>query len=286
MRPLPSSRAILRAVELGRSAGARRAVRSFAVPAAAHLAPSVLLLGQFWPERVPALRALPAGLCRWRGPDTGRPEVALTFDDGPDPDSTPRVLDLLDEGAMRATFFLTGERVDENRDLVREIHRRGHEIGTHGYSHAHHLLRTANQIVADLERAITSLERIGPDFRPRHFRPPYGQVSGGSIVAAHRLHLDMVLWSAWGREWADHSPASVAARIERRLEPGAIILLHDSDSTSPPGSAAVALEALALVTDEIAARQMTSVRIIDLLRRTPILVTGTPSRLASGAEEP
>lgn len=276
---------LARANDLSRHAGLRRAARSFAVPAAAHLVPSVLLLGQFSPTRGPVLRSLPAGLCRWRGPNTRRPEVALTFDDGPDPDATPRVLDLLEERAMRATFFLTGERVEEHPELVREIRRRGHEIGTHGHSHSHHLFQTVGRVVADLEQAVTALESFGPGFRPRHFRPPYGQVSGGSIVAAHRLQLDMVLWSAWGREWSDQSAASVSQRIAKRLEPGAIILLHDSDSVSSPGTAAVALEALALVADEIVERRMTSVRIVDLVRRSPSLPAHSSSSIAAGRDE-
>ena len=119
----------------------------------------------------------------------------------------------------------------------------------------------------DLEKGIAVLDALGPGLHPRHFRPPYGQVSGGSIVAAHKTGLDMVLWSAWGREWADRSPESVAQRVAHRLEPGVIVLLHDADATAPPGTAAVALEALSRIIDELDSRQMKSVRIVDLIRR-------------------
>ncbi len=257
---LPASARAIRRV------GAGRALRTAALPAAAHLVPSVLVLGQWWPEMAPPLRALPGGLCRWRGPSTGRPEVALTFDDGPDPSTTPRVLDLLDEHEMRATFFSSGERVDRFPDLVQEIARRGHEVGTHGYYHQRHLFRAAPQIVKDLEAAVAALERLHPSIRPRHFRPPYGQVSGGSIMAAHRSGLDMVLWSAWGREWADRSVDSVTERLLSHLGPGAIILLHDSDGSAPKGTADIAFEALKRILAELGERRMKSVRIADLVR--------------------
>jgi peptidoglycan/xylan/chitin deacetylase (PgdA/CDA1 family) len=229
--------------------------------------PSVLVLGQWWPSALSKaqLRALPGGLCRWRGPATGRPEVALTFDDGPSPDGTPPMLDLLDEHGMRGTFFCLGEQAERHGDLVQEIFGRGHEVATHGYAHQHHLATTAPRLVADLERAVGVISAITD--RPRHFRPPYGQVSGGSVLAAHRLGLDTVLWSAWGREWLDRSPRSVADRIIKRLDPGAIVLLHDSDRAAPSGTAAIGCEALAIVISELERRKLRSVRVSDLVRR-------------------
>ncbi|MGH9297404.1 MAG: polysaccharide deacetylase family protein [Acidimicrobiales bacterium] len=241
-----------------------RLVRSAAVPAAAHLLPSVLVLGQWWPAVAPPLRALPGGLCRWRGPDTGRPEVSLTFDDGPDPSTTPKVLDFLDEASMRGTFFCLGGQVERHPDLTAEIKRRGHEVAVHGFAHQRHLVRSAPQLVGDLQRALDVIEPIAG--RPRHFRPPYGQVSGGSILAAHRCGLDMVLWSAWGREWADRSADSVAERVIRRLEKGTIVLLHDSDRTSPVGTAAIGFEALRQIVDHLDERNMKSVRLVDLVK--------------------
>ena len=105
------------------------------VAAAAHMFPSVVSLGQWSP-----LRVLPGDLCRWRGPRGGG--VALTFDDGPDPRTTPEVLDRLDELSLAATFFCLGEQVARHPDLVGEIRRRGHQVETHGFCHAHHFART------------------------------------------------------------------------------------------------------------------------------------------------
>ncbi len=258
-------RAVRRAVSTALPGG--RIVRSAALPAAAHLLPSVLVLGQWWPRAAPPLRSLPGGLCRWRGPDTGRPEVALTFDDGPDPVGSLAVAGLLEEAGMAGSFFTVGELVEANPEIVRELKARGHEVGTHGYRHRHHLLQRGSDTAADLTRAVSALERIGPGFRPRYFRPPYGQVSAGSIAACQRAGLEMVLWSAWGREWAEQEPAAVAARIARRLEPGAIVLLHDSEATSPPGTAARAREALGEVLAKLDAAGLRSVTLSDLLRR-------------------
>lgn len=243
-----------------------RLVRSAALPTAVHLAPSVLVLGQWWPSFAPGLRALPGGLCRWRGPATGRPEVSLTFDDGPDPEGSLAVADRLEDAGMRGTFFLLGERVDEHPDVVRELRRRGHEIGTHGYRHSRHLLRGGNAIAADLKLALTSLKRLGPEFHPRYFRPPYGQVSGGSLIAAQRAGLELVLWSAWGREWAEERAAAVAARVDRRLERGAIVLLHDSDATSPPGTALRARQALGTILQHLESRGLRSVTLSELVK--------------------
>src|SRR5581483_10995404 len=111
----------------------------------------------------------PRGWCRWSGP-AGAPAVALTFDDGPSPASTPRTLDLLDELGMRATFFVLGELAEAHADLVAEIRRRGHTVGSHGYRHEHHLLRGPGWIRKDTAAAVTAVAATGVP--PRWYRPP------------------------------------------------------------------------------------------------------------------
>ncbi len=197
----------------------------------AHYLPSVCVLGQWSP--VP-LGALPHGWCRWSAPG-GSDRVALTFDDGPSPESTPRTLDLLDDLGMRATFFVLGSLADAHPDLVHEILRRGHGIGSHGYEHEHHLLRSPAWIRRDMARSVEALEAL--DGRPRWYRPTYGQLTAGTILEARRHGMEVVLWSAWGREWAESDPSAVMARIGRHLEPGAIVLLHDTDVMCPAGTA-------------------------------------------------
>ena len=215
------------------------------VAAGAQWVPSVVSLGQWLP-----LRHLPLGWCSWRGgPDA---PVALTFDDGPDPVLTPAVLDALDRLGLTATFFCTGAHVERHPRLVAEIVARGHAVGTHGYTHGHHLLRSPAWVNRDLDAALAASAEAG--VTPRWFRPPYGQASGPTLVAARRRGLRTVLWSAWGREWAAPDAAAVAARVGGALGPGAVVLLHDSDAFSPRGSVARTLGALESIAGDLAER--------------------------------
>lgn len=175
----------------------------------------------------------------------GRPDhVALTFDDGPDPVSTPLVLDLLDALGWRATFFCLGSQARRAPDLVVELVRRGHEIGVHGDVHKSHLRRPARSVVRDVSAARATLEDLAG--RPLEwFRPPYGGVSMSSLAAARRTGLRMVLWTTWGLDWRDDATGTtVAANVARTFVPGATVLLHDSDVTSTPDSWKATLDAL------------------------------------------
>lgn len=178
----------------------------------------------------------------------GRPgHVALTFDDGPDPVSTPLVLDTLDVFGWRATFFCLGSQARRNPTLVRELLARGHEVGVHGEEHRSHLRRTAPGVVRDVRSSRTLLE----DLTGREmtwFRPPYGAVAAPTLVAARASGLRLVLWTTWGMDWkADATGTSVAANVERTFVPGATVLLHDSDLTSAPQSWKATVDALPLL---------------------------------------
>lgn len=180
----------------------------------------------------------------------GRPEhLALSFDDGPDPLSTPPILDELDRLGWKATFFLLGTMVRAAPSLAAELVVRGHEVGVHGDRHANHLLKPATWTVADVGRAKATIgEATG--ITPRWFRPPYGALSASSIVAARRHQLQTVLWTAWGRDWrAAATPETVTADVLRGCRPGATVLLHDSDCTSAPGSWRATLGALGPLAD-------------------------------------
>src|SRR5579864_5787160 len=235
----------------------RWAVAPVGAVAVAQMVPSVVSLGQWLP-----VRALPGGWCRWRGPDV--PAVALTFDDGPDPATTPAVLDRLDALGLRATFFCLGEHAAAHPGLVAEAARRGHQVETHGFRHEHHFARLPGWVRDDLDRAVETMTGLGT--RPRWFRPPYGQATGPTLVEARRHGLSVVLWSAWGREWDEPDAGAVARRVASGLGRGSVVLLHDADVDSPEGSWRRGLDALGPIADALADRGLQAVTLDELVR--------------------
>jgi peptidoglycan-N-acetylglucosamine deacetylase len=159
----------------------------------------------------------------------GQPgHVALTFDDGPDPDGTPAVLETLDRLGWTATFFMLGEQVARYPEVAAAVVSAGHEAAVHGFSHRNHLARGPADVHRDVTRAaavITAATGVVPSW----FRPPYGVLTLGSLVAVRRAGLRPVLWTAWGRDWEPRSPAQVAGTLGHQLRPGGTVLLHDSD---------------------------------------------------------
>jgi peptidoglycan/xylan/chitin deacetylase (PgdA/CDA1 family) len=180
--------------------------------------------------------------------------VALTFDDGPDPRFTPRFLATLADRRVHATFFLLGPMVQAAPQLAAEIAAAGHEIGVHGWDHRYATVRGPGTLHDDLARACDTIGAAA-GVVPRLYRPPYGVLSAGALIAARRLGLRPILWTTWGREWAPGAtPASVRATLASTLEGGGTVLLHDSDCTTPPGKAASALGALPWLLDECGRR--------------------------------
>jgi peptidoglycan-N-acetylglucosamine deacetylase len=199
-----------------------------------------------------------------RGP-SGRPEVALTFDDGPHPESTRRVLELLRRHDARATFFVLGSKALRYPEVVREIAAAGHAVGVHGHEHDRlYALRSARFVTRDLERARGALE-AATGVRPTLFRPPVGFVSPGVAVAAERAGLVVVGWSARTLDGRGQSrPERVLARATAALASGAILVLHDAAERDDhvPASLAVLGELL----ERLHARGLRAVT-VDALRR-------------------
>lgn len=216
------------------------AVTLAAVPLLAHVAPAATWLDTPTTSLLPRLKGI------------GRPDhLALTFDDGPDPMSTPLFLDELDRLGWTATFFLLGDMTRRAPEVARAITARGHEIGLHGDHHRSHLVRTPTDVWRDLRDGAATLADV-TGRRPRWFRPPYGELSLATLVAARHLELRPVLWSVWGKDWrAGETGESVAARVLGAVVPGATVLLHDSDCTSAPGSWRATLAALPLVAERL-----------------------------------
>jgi peptidoglycan/xylan/chitin deacetylase (PgdA/CDA1 family) len=164
----------------------------------------------------------------WRGPREAR-GVALTFDDGPSPEHTPKVLDLLAAARVKATFFVIGRKAAAHPDLVRAIAAAGHAVGIHGYEHDRFLtLRSPEAAGDDLAEAVAAVEAI-TGARPTLFRPPVGLTSPRLSRALSWFDLVVVGWSVRGLDgWAGARQERVAARVVPRLRDGAIVLLHDA----------------------------------------------------------
>jgi len=208
-----------------------------------HAAPALAAVGPLRRHLLPRL----AGVGR-----SGH--VALTFDDGPDPASTPAFLDVLDGLGWHATFFMLGEMVRKAPGLAAEVAAAGHEVAVHGESHRSMLWRTPWSVVDDVARG-RAVVADATGAEPRYFRPPYGMLSGGALRAAARCDLDTVLWTAWGRDWRpDATPQSVTDDVVRGHLDGGTVLLHDSDCTSAPGSWSSALGALPILAEEFSTR--------------------------------
>jgi peptidoglycan-N-acetylglucosamine deacetylase len=176
--------------------------------------------------------------------------VALTFDDGPDPGSTPEFTRMLAEREIHATFFMLGSMVAKAPGLAAEVAAAGHEIGVHGFEHRYLPARTPRATRSDLTRAAELIANV-TGIWPRLFRPPYGVLSGPALLAARDLGLTPVLWGAWGREWtAGATSASVLRTLLSQLDGGVTVLLHDSGCTSPPGAWQAGLGAIPLLLDE------------------------------------
>lgn len=188
----------------------------------------------------------------------------MSFDDGPDPAQTPQLLDLLAELSLRAHFFLLGASLAAAPEIGRAIAAGGHGIGTHGHAHVHHLVRDPRLAGADLDRALGAFADAGLA-PPRFHRPPYGQCSAATLLAARRRGLQTVLWSAWGREFADTDEDRILARLAPRLVPGAIVLLHDADTAAPAGTAARTRRLLPRLAKLLAARGLTTCTLDSLL---------------------
>ena len=197
----------------------------------------------------------------WRG-SRARPLATLTFDDGPDPETTPRVLDALAEHGVRGAFFLIGRRAAACPGIVRRIAAEGHDVGNHTWSHRSLWLcgpRATQREVVHGHDAIA--QAAGQP--PRYFRAPWGMTNLAMFPLLGRLATPCVFWSVQpeGRRPAD--AAQQVARCARRAGPGAIVDLHDADGV--PGAGARLARALPGIVDALRGRGLTLVPLRDLL---------------------
>lgn len=191
-------------------------------------------------RRVPGLESVP--------PAAG---AVLTFDDGPDPEGTPPVLEALGAAGASATFFVLGHHVAERPELAREIVERGHEIALHGMEHRRHDQLAEAEAERELSDGVAAIEAaVGR--RPAWYRPPFGASSPTLAAVCERLGLGLAYWTAWGQDWEESSPERIASLVGRDLSPGSVVLLHDSARYAQRASAAATAGAVPLITTRAA----------------------------------
>jgi peptidoglycan/xylan/chitin deacetylase (PgdA/CDA1 family) len=168
--------------------------------------------------------------CVWRAPRGAGRRIALTFDDGPDPEFTPRVLELLAARGVRATFFLVGKRAARVPATVRAIAAAGHEVGSHGWSHRSLWLCGPARTEDEIGRTRKTLRDL-TGRAPALFRPPWGMVNAALFGALRRHGQRCVFWSIQPEGLRPAPAAAQVARVLRRAHPGAIVDLHDAEGT-------------------------------------------------------
>ena len=177
-------------------------------------------------------------------------ELALTFDDGPNPVWTPRLLEVLSRRGVRATFFLVGSRSQAEPSLVRQIAAAGHLIGNHSWSHLNLALASSATIEDQLTRTSQTLEEI-TGAPVLFFRPPFGARRPATLRIARRLGLSPVLWNAMTSDWKNPSADAIARRLQSKIDTlyrrglAANIVLHDGSHSNPTANRAPSVAAAA-----------------------------------------
>lgn len=196
-------------------------------------------------------------------------KVAFTFDDGPDPQHTPVLLDLLKSYQVKATFFVLGSLAERYPELIKRIHNEGHEIGVHNYTHMSNWLMMPwtvhrNQVM----RTADIVERITGE-RPVLYRPPWGIMNLFDFLLQRKLKI--VLWSVMASDWSCNSPddeKKLAQKLLRRIKSGSIILLHDSGKTfgAKEDAPGYMLNALETVFKELASESYSYINVSEMMK--------------------
>lgn len=201
---------------------------------------AVLTAAGLWPRS----RLLGPNWTRLPPPAAAAGQVAITIDDGPDPDITPRVLDQLDACGTVATFFCIGEKAAQHPDLCRDIVRRGHTVESHSQQHRHNFsLLGPGGYLRELQAAQQTLTAVTGS-APRFFRAPAGLRNPFLDPVLHRMGLTLASWTRRGFDTREGDPARVLARLTHNLTGGDILLLHDSHCAIAPSGKPVILDVL------------------------------------------
>jgi len=194
-----------------------------------------------------------------------RGAIAITIDDGPDPDNTPRVLDLLERHIVKATFFCVGERVLRYPELAREIVRRGHAIENHSQRHRHHFsVMGPGGLAKEIGQAQDSITGV-IGVAPRFFRAPAGLRNPLLEPVLTRFGLRLASWTRRGFDTASHDAKMVLGRLTRNLGPGDILLLHDGHAGRTRAGEPIVLEVLPKLLTAVAAANLRPITLREAL---------------------
>lgn len=213
------------------------------------------------------------GPVRWRGPDTVRKRVALTFDDGPTPGATDLVLNALAALNVPAAFFVIGRNARQWPELVKRMHDEGHLVANHSFDHSHTgYLRGGkywDQQMADTDRTVEQI--IGQ--KPTLFRPPIGIRTPRLMGALRRSGHLLVTWSRRGLDGVDRTPEYIRDRLVGPTRPGEILVLHDGIEPGGHRNPAATVAAVPLIVAGLRERGFEFVRVDDLLQLSqPVVV--------------
>ncbi len=192
--------------------------------------------------------------------------VALTFDDGPNPVYTEKILAVLAEEQVQATFFVVGEQARKHPALVRKTAQAGHEIGNHSDRHGDVMRMSRAELSDDLARANQAIAQA-TGRPPRYFRPPHGFRDPLVLAEAERQGLTLVNWSVICRDWMNPGVDVLVERVQQAVAPGAIILLHDGDGLKQASPREQTVEATRVIIRSLKAQGYRFVTLSEVLEQ-------------------
>lgn len=203
-----------------------------------------------------SVRMFPRRWVLWQGKETNR-HIAITFDDGPDLIYTPQILEILKAYGFTATFFLVGEKIEQHKEMVKQMFEEGHELGNHSYTHPSFDHLSWKESVGEIDKTQSLLQAI-TGVPCRLFRPPFGKLCLGSSVGAWIASMTCVMWNVDLKDFQATSSGEILAALQcQSLQPGDVLLYH--------GTNLHAVKALPVILDAIVRQKMQPVQISEML---------------------
>jgi peptidoglycan/xylan/chitin deacetylase (PgdA/CDA1 family) len=232
------------------------------------LAPTAAAGFAYYHAQMPTSQLYGPTICR--APEAGK-RIAITFDDGPNPAYTEKMMQTLERHGARGTFFLVGKWAEREPGLARELHAAGHALGNHTFTHPTLALRSTAQVQDEIRRCRAAVEAAGVTFSEVDgealMRPPWGRRRPGTLRALRSAGYVPVLWSITGWDWRERETADSIAHHCRKTGAGDVILLHDGTHTEPAGDRATSVGAADQIMSRLTADGYEFVTVPELVRQ-------------------